>query len=82
MLNSVRNSATKSPDNMLSHKYSKLSQIDENNGGKKSKSHAHSSLLNNSIHNSALEGKVNESRMERAKQSSMSMNVMIGSQTL
>jgi hypothetical protein len=65
MLNSVRHSATKSPDHMLSHKYSKLSQIDENNGGKKSKSHAHSSLLNNS----ALEGKVDESanRMERAK---------------
>ena len=63
MLNSVRHSATKSPDHMLSHKYSKLSQIDENNGAKKSKSYAHSSLLNNS----AQEVKANESRMERAK---------------
>lgn len=56
MLNSVRHSATKSPDHMLSQKYSngKLSQIDENNGGKKSKSHAHSSLLNTN-NNSALE---------------------------
>jgi len=48
---------------MLSHKYSKLSQIDENNGAKKSKSYSHSSLLNNS----AQEVKANESRMERAK---------------